>query len=206
MRFASRRTDARTIYIGFKKILGNVVVFSILLSIFLYTTINLWNRYIIYPAILSAILTSMIAIVGLHIDGYSWFKTLLFVGMVHSIAYSILGQAVFTVVNGFTPTQIPLMMIAVAIATKISLFSPTFIYKIFPDTQKPDISKEDVILVFSSGWLIQGCMSVIYQFELEMLASIHMWILPNSPLNNTVSVMFIGIIISQIIIAKEIHG
>lgn len=160
----------------------------------------------LYPVAVAVVATMTLAgTAWLRFDRL-WGRTLAGTGLVHGVGYIAISRAMHGAdLSILRPSQLVFSVVAIGIATKLVVFAPPFIARAASPDLSTSFEKGHLVLGIAGSWLIQSVLGLLYVFPDSYLTSPLVWILPSTPVFIYTTLMVIGFLLVQVVMAGRIY-
>lgn len=160
----------------------------------------------LYPVAVALTTTLALALVAWRSFDRVWGRILAGTGVVHSVGYIAISRAMHGAdLSILQPSQLLFSVVAIGIATKLVVFAPPFLARAADPELSASFTKGHIALGVAGSWLIQSVLGLIYVFPDSYLRVALVWLLPTTPVFIYASLMVIGILVVQVVMAGRIY-
>lgn len=158
----------------------------------------------LYPVAVAAAVTLAVGAASWVAGDSRWTQIVVATGLIQTVGYIFVSRAMFYT-SQLLPQQLLFATAAIAITTKIIVFSPGVIARVTAPSFRADFARETLVVGLAGAWLIQASLALLFLFPTGILGDLLLWVLPFSPVSAFVPLFVIGVCVVQVTIASSIY-
>lgn len=159
----------------------------------------------LYPVAIAVLVSLGVGAVSWLAGDRRWTQIVVATGLVQAVGYVLVSRAMFWT-SQLLPQQLFFASLAIAITTKIVVFSPGVLARVADPVYQPSFSRQALVVGLSGAWLIQASLALLFLFPTGLLGEVIVWVLPFSPVSAFVPLFILGTVVAQVTIAGSIYG
>lgn len=159
----------------------------------------------LYPVIVAICVSLAVGAASWLGGDRRWTQIVLATGLVQAAGYVLVSRAMFYT-SQLLPQQLLFASLAIAITTKIVVFSPGVLARVADPAYEAAFSRQALVIGLSGAWLIQASLALLFLFPTGLLGEVLVWVLPFSPVSAFVPLFVLGSVVAQVTIAGSIYG
>ena len=156
------------------------------------------------PILLTAVVLAGVALLADRSHDRRWALTLAVVGAVQLVGYALVARMVYAS-GELAAIQIVFAAVATAVFTKVVVFSPALVVRVFDPELEPALGLKTLGTGLVASWLIQASLALLFLFPDSVLRAAVAWAHPGSPLFVYSPPLLAGAVLAQVTLSRALY-